>query len=40
MLTDDGDYFYLMADIMATTVQYGYQDSICVPLVNAYKTGV
>lgn len=36
-LVDDGDFFYFLADSMAEGVQYGYQDQLCLPLVNAVK---
>jgi len=34
-LTDDGDFFYFLADSMAEAVQYGLQDQLCNPLVDA-----
>lgn len=36
-VTDNGDFFYFVADAMATSVQYGYQSELCDPLVNWYK---
>jgi pimeloyl-ACP methyl ester carboxylesterase len=36
-LVDDGDFMYFLADSMAEGVQYGYQDYICTPLLNAIK---
>jgi pimeloyl-ACP methyl ester carboxylesterase len=36
-LVDDGDFMYFLADSMAEGVQYGYQDDICLPLLNAIK---
>ncbi|EFA76774.1 peptidase S28 family protein [Heterostelium album PN500] len=34
-LTDDGDFFYWLADSMAEGIQYGYHDQLCTPLINA-----
>jgi len=34
-LTDDGDFFYFLADSMAEGVQYGFQDYECLPLLTA-----
>ena len=35
-----GDFFYLMADIMAESVQYDRQDELCKPLVEAFRRDV
>jgi len=37
MLTVNGDFFYMMGDIMAESVQYDRQDELCDPLINAYQ---
>jgi len=36
-LTVDGDFFFFAADVMAESVQYGYQDDLCIPLVNSFN---
>lgn len=38
MIEEDGDFFYLMADAMAESIQYGFHANICVPLVDSYKS--
>jgi len=35
ILTEDGDFFFYIADKMAESVQYGFQDNLCLPLMNA-----
>jgi len=36
-LVDDGDFMYFLADSMAEGVQYGFQDYVCLPLLNALR---
>ncbi|KAL6518490.1 putative serine protease eda2 [Orobanche gracilis] len=38
-LKDDGDFLYFLADAAATTIQFGDPDKLCVPLVEAQKSG-
>jgi len=38
-LTINGDFFYFAGDVMATSVQYGFQDNLCMPLMQAKRTG-
>jgi hypothetical protein len=35
----DGDFFYFAGDVMATSVQYGFQDNLCNPLLAAKRRG-
>jgi hypothetical protein len=35
----EGDFFYLQGDTFSLPVQYGSQDDICIPLVDAYQKG-
>jgi len=37
ILTVDGDFFYFLADVMAESVQYGFQIVLCDTFVNASK---
>ncbi|GAM21236.1 hypothetical protein SAMD00019534_044110 [Acytostelium subglobosum LB1] len=39
MLTDDGDFFYWLADSMAEGIQYGFHDQLCNPLIDTMKYG-
>eukprot|EP01116_Phalansterium_solitarium_P011372 TRINITY_DN2702_c0_g1_i1.p1 TRINITY_DN2702_c0_g1~~TRINITY_DN2702_c0_g1_i1.p1 ORF type:complete len:504 (-),score=120.63 TRINITY_DN2702_c0_g1_i1:167-1585(-) len=38
-VVDNGDFFYMMGDIMATSVQYGFQADLCTPLLAVYNAG-
>jgi len=33
-ILNDGDMFYYLADKMAESVQYGFQDALCLPLIK------
>jgi len=38
-ILSDADFFLMMGDVTGELVQYGRQDSLCVPLVNAAENG-